>query len=214
MDRKHSKGLRNKCVIAAGAAVVLFFQTMVSGVIYTSFGTSVGKSFGSPEEKNVTVTTQIYVPFHGSITDLDISLDLTHTSFCDLYIVIESPSGTSAVISYYTVYNFVKGKQCAGWITLDNESFIKVDVAQNLSIGSFLPTGLQPISTFYGLQSFGMWKIKVSDRIYYDTGTLDGIRFDMAIEPEIPAAAVWIPEPTTGIFSIVSLIILFKTKLR
>ncbi len=215
MDRKHSKGLRNKCIIAmVAAAVGCIFQAVAFGVIYTSFGTSVGQSFGDPNEKNIRVDTQLYIPIHGTITDLDISLDLKHTSFCDLVITIESPTGVSATISIYDEDTFVKGKQSFGWITLDNESAIKIDFAQNLSVGSFLPTGLKPISRFYGRQSFGMWKIKIYDQVYYDTGMLDGIRFDMAIEPDVAVAAVWIPEPATLIFSIGSLIILFKTKPR
>jgi subtilisin-like proprotein convertase family protein len=212
MDKKHSKGLRSRYIIAAGMAVMLLCQTMVSGVIYTSFGTSVKASFGSPDEKGVTIISQLYIPFRGTITDLDISLDLKHTSFCDLVITIESPTGVSATISIYAEDTFVKGKQCFGWITLDNESTIKIDFAQNLSVGSFLPTGLKPISRFYGRQSFGMWKIKICDQIYYDTGTLDGIRFDMAIEPDIPVAALAIPEPVTGIFSIGGLFILFRNR--
>ncbi|HAL44891.1 MAG TPA: hypothetical protein DCP47_03095 [Phycisphaerales bacterium] len=209
MDVNHSKGMK-KSIFAIGGMAILLFQSLAFGLIYTSFGTSVGKSFGLPEEKNVKIETQLYVPVSGKIRDLNISLDLKHTSFCDLSISIKSPNGTSAMISLYDVTNFVKDKQSFGWITLDNESTIKIDTAFNLSVGSFLPTGPNPISKFYSQQCLGMWKITVCDLVYYDTGTLDGIRFDMAIDPTISALSI--PEPSTLIFSITSLIIFFKTK--
>ena len=201
MDIKHSKGMLNRVILAGGLSL-LILQSVAFGLIYTSFGTSVGKSFGSPEEKNISIVTQLYIPVNGTIKDLDISLDLKHTSFCDLSIIIESPSGVSAAISFYNEYNFVKNKECLGWITLDNESTVTIDLAQNLSVGSFKPTGLQSLSTLYSQSSFGMWKIKVCDLRYYDTGTLDAIQFDMVIDPQLPISVLSIPEPSTLIFSI------------
>jgi subtilisin-like proprotein convertase family protein len=211
MDKKHSKGLRREC-IAAAAGIVLLFQTYTFGVFYASCGTSLNASFGLPEQKGVVITTLLYVPFRGILTDLDLALDLNHTSFCDLIIRIESPAGISATISIYDEDTFVKGKQSFGWLTLDNESTIKIDSAPNLSIGSFQPTGYDSLSIFYGRQSFGMWKISICDQIYYDTGTLNGVRFDVGIEPQTTITALSIPEPTTCVFSIISSIILFKTK--
>jgi subtilisin-like proprotein convertase family protein len=209
MDKNHSKGLRRNCITAA-ATVVLFFQTFCSAVIYASFGTSVNASFGLPEQKGVVVTTQLYIPFRGTIRDLDVSLDLKHTSFCDLIIKIESPGGVCAIISIYDEDTFIKGKQALGWFTLDNESTISIDSVQNICTGSFFPSGYSPLSTFYGRQSFGMWKVSICDQIYYDTGRLDGVRFDIAIEPELAVAAFSIPEPLSIFFSIIGSIILLS----
>lgn len=214
MDKNHSKGLRRSCIIAAATAIVYICQAEVFGVIYASFGTSVNASFGLPEQKGVVVTVPLYIPVRGIITDLDISLDLRHTSFCDLIVKIESPFGISAVISIYDEDTFIRGKQALGWFTLDNESPIKIDSVQNIIAGSFFPTGYAPLSAFYGRQSFGMWKISICDQIYYDTGTLNGVRFDMAINPEQPMPALSIPEPASAVFSIVCSIILFRSSHR
>lgn len=92
MDEKHSKGLLR--VAPAIGAVLLLFQASAFAVLNTSYGTGVCKSFGPPEQKDVWIDTQIFIPVEGKITNLDLALDLIHTSFCDLFIVIDSPQGT------------------------------------------------------------------------------------------------------------------------
>jgi subtilisin-like proprotein convertase family protein len=209
MDGNHSKGLRKS--IAAGGLAILFLQTFAFGVIYSSFGSAVGKSFGSAIQNDVVVETQLYVPISGIIKDFNLSLNLQHTSFCDLSIVIQSPSGKSVTVSNYDKYTF-KNKQVNGWITLDNESLLTIDQVLNLSIGSFKPTGSKPLSAFYNAESSGMWKIKICDHIYEDTGTWYGVRFDLAIEPQVRQTVLSIPEPSTLIISIGGLIFLLKKR--
>ncbi|MEN6383743.1 MAG: proprotein convertase P-domain-containing protein [Phycisphaerales bacterium] len=201
-----------KSIIAGLALAILTLQSFAFGVIYCSFGSTVGKPLGSGEQIDVVVETQLFVPLKGTIKDFDLSLDIKHTSFCDLSIVIQSPSGKTITVSQYDHYNFILNKQALGWLTLDNESTVTIDQAPNICIGSFKPSGSKPLSTFYSTQSYGLWKIRICDHIYSDTGIWDGIRFDLGIEPQMQQAVLNIPEPSTLIISIVSLIIFAKKR--
>ncbi len=204
------KGMLYKKIFICTVAS-LIFPNLTYGCLYKSFEASVNKSFGSGNQKNVSIITQINIPTVGKIKDFDISLDLNHTSFCDLAISIQSPCGTSATISYYDQYTFIANKQCSGWLTVDNESDNVISQLGNvLTNSSFKPDGKKPISVFYSLSATGLWKITITDLRYGDTGALNRIRFDMIIDA--PMATLSIPEPSTLIFSIAVLIKLFKTK--
>lgn len=207
MDCNYSKGLLYK--IAAPLLGLFFFQTAALGVIYSSFGLRVAQSFGIPEEKGVKIAADIFVPIQGTIIDIDLSLDLKHTSFCDLSIAIDSPTGLSSYISFYDEDNFIKGKKCSGWVTLDNESVVDTSNVQNLTLGSFKPNSLQPLSSFYGLPGFGVWTIRICDLIFHDTGTWDAVRLDIIIDP---ATSIHIPEPSAIFLAAAGLLYFFKTR--
>lgn len=210
MDEKHSNGLRK---FTTAVVASLIFSQIAFAVLHTSFGIGVGRSFGSENSNNTWVNTEIFVPAQGKLLNLDIALDLNHTSFCDLTIVVQSPKGTTAVVSQYDVYNFKKGKVSLGWILLDNESSFSISSYDQLSIGPYKPTGLQPLSVFYGQQSSGLWKINICDTIFYDTGTLDGLRLDMVIDTTSAVTQNQIiPEPSAFLFAAQGLLFFFRLR--
>ncbi|HBG26756.1 MAG: hypothetical protein A2Y10_00830 [Planctomycetes bacterium GWF2_41_51] len=194
MDYNHSKRLLNRIIIAALVIVIFLWETAAFGAIYSSFGSSVNKSFGPPEQKEVWIETSVFIPISGKIIDLNLALDLNHTSFCDLVIMIESPSGISPTISGYDEYDFIPAKNCRGWVTLDEQSRVTVNSAKSLSNNSYKPNAIEPLSSLNGRDAYGLWTIKICDAIYYDTGILKNIRIDLITAPETFAI---IPEPAS-----------------
>lgn len=188
----HSKRL---CALFAGVLFVVISQMTVFGADYFSFGKGVNQSFGPEDAKDRWVSASIFVPVSGTIQNLDITLNLQHTSFCDLEIYIDSPSGTSAWINYYDKDNFKPARNCDGWITFDQECLFDIDKV-SLSLGIFKPNGPDSLDMFYGQKSSGIWKVRIQDIRFYDTGILKDARLDMLIDPE-PLNPLFVPEPTT-----------------
>ena len=189
----HSKRL---CALFAGGVFVVISQMSAFGANYFSFGKSVNQSFGPADTKDSWVSTSIFVPVSGTIQNIDLALNLQHTSFCDLWIYIDSPSGTTACINSYDKNNFVAHRNINGWIVFDEESLFGIDNTSQFNMGPFRSNGPDSLSKFYGEQSYGTWQVRIQDVRYNDTGILKDVRFDMLIDPE-PLNPLFVPEPAT-----------------
>jgi subtilisin-like proprotein convertase family protein len=187
----HSKRL---CALFAGVVFVVISQMSAFGATYFSFGKSVNQSWGQDYEKNW-VCTSIFVPVSGTIQNIDLALNLQHTSFCDLWIYIDSPSGTTACINSYDEDNFVAHRNINGWIVFDEESLFDIDNTSQFNMGLFKSNGPDSLSMFYGEQSYGTWQVRIQDVRYNDTGALKDVRFDMLIDSK-PLIPLVIPEPS------------------
>ena len=202
----HSKRL---CALFASGIFVVISQMSAFGADYFSFGKGVNQSFG-PDYIKGWVCTSIFVPVSGTIQNIDLALNLQHTSFCDLCIYIDSPSGTTACINSYDRYTFKAGRNIDGWIVFDEESPFGIDQAQSLDMGLFKPND-DSLSMFYGEQSYGTWQVRIQDTIYYNTGTLKDVRLDLCIDPE-PLDPLFVPEPTTLLLAAAGAAFLLRIK--
>ncbi|MGD0785583.1 MAG: proprotein convertase P-domain-containing protein [Sedimentisphaerales bacterium] len=196
-------------MFASGVFVVIS-QMSAFGANYFSFGKGVNQSWGQDYEKNW-VWTSIFVPVSGTIQNIDLALNLQHTSFDDLQIYIDSPSGTTACINSYDRYNFKKDRNINGWIVFDEESPFGIDQAQSLNMGLFKSNGPDSLSMFYGEQSYGTWQVRIQDTIYYNTGTLKDVRFDMLIDSKSSTTLV-VPEPSSILLAIAGAAFLLRIK--
>jgi subtilisin-like proprotein convertase family protein len=124
------------------------------------------------------------VPVSGKILNLDLALNINHTSFCDLVIYLDNPAGQSACINLYDVYTFVPNRAINGWIILDEESVFGIDQTSDFFLTLFKPNGDDRLSVFYNQQSGGIWRVRIQDAIYSHTGTIKDVRMDMLINPE------------------------------
>jgi subtilisin-like proprotein convertase family protein len=188
----HSKRL---CALFASGIFVVISQMAAFGADYFSFGKSVNQSFGPDYEKNHWVSASIFVPVSGTVQNIDLALDLQHTSFCDLWIYIDSPSGTTACINSYDRTNFKAGRNINGWIVFDEESLFDIDNTSQSNMGLFRPNGPDSLRMFYGEQSYGTWQVRIQDTIYNDTGILKDAGLDILIGPE-PLTSLVTPEPS------------------
>lgn len=177
--------------IAAGAVLCIFQYSALAG--YYSFGRTLNKSFGDPNKKDITLTEDIFVPVSGKIGDVDLALNIEHTSICDLQIYLTSPAGTAACINSYNVYTFKPHKANFYRTIFDAESLFSVDNGKPPFTGLYRPNGPDSLTAFYGQQCYGAWQVKVIDWIYADTGIFKGARLDFNISSEILS----LPEPAT-----------------
>lgn len=175
---------RTLCLWAAAGVIICIFQYSAPAEYYRSFGRSINKSFGDPNEKNNEVVENIFVPIAGKVLDIDLALNIEHTSICDLQIYLKSPAGTEVCINSYDVDTFVKNKENFYWTIFDAESPLGIDSGKPPFCGLFRPNGPDSLTAFYGQQSSGTWQVRVKDCIYADTGTFKGVRLDFHINPE------------------------------
>ncbi len=177
-------------LITIGALFNIFQHSASAN--YYSFGRTVNKSFGDPNDKNITVIEDIIVPVSGIVRDIDLAINIAHTSICDLQVYLISPAGTEACINSYNVRTFKPGKINFYWTIFDAESPIGIDSGKAPYTGLFRPNGPDSLTAFYGQQSYGTWKVAVTDWIYGDTGTFKGVRLDFNI-----SKISLVPEPST-----------------
>lgn len=126
----------------------------------------------------------IDIPSHLIITDLDITIDVTHTNIFDLTICLQSPSGTTVrLIAYDAHTEFFKGANYAN-TTFDDEASTFIKDGSAPFAGSYRP--VDALSAFDGEDACGLWRLSILDNYKYDTGRFKGLTLDITV-----------PEPAT-----------------
>ena len=108
---------------------------------------------------------------HILITDLDIAVTLTHESFFDLEIVLQSPAGTIITLNPHSNKAFIitDGND---WQTpvggtnrflFDDEAEIPIDRAVEPWDQPFKPYDKLTLSAFDGQDAFGQWQLRILD---------------------------------------------------
>ncbi len=112
-------------------------------------------------------TSTINVTDAGSITDLNVFVNISHSFVGDLHITLEH-AGTSVVL-------FDQHGGSNDWlrqVTLDDEASTSIDAASApYDYGTYQPSG-DLLSSFDGLELTGDWTLTVSDLLVYDNGRL------------------------------------------
>ena len=106
--------------------------------------------------------------FAGNVTDLDVTLNITHTYDRDLSAFLTSPTGTRVELFSRvdgSGNNFVD-------TVLDDEAGIGIEAGNAPFTGSFRPEG--PLSAFDFEDPNGTWTLEISDSAGGDRGTLNG----------------------------------------
>lgn len=193
---------RKMCVWGGWCITILIWQMTAFGAEYFSFGKSVNEPLGTDNGLNSKgqVCTEIFVPVSGTICDIDIALNIEHTSFCNLQILVGSPDlgGDTTLINYYDLNTFEPHRQIPGWMVLDEESIFDIDQPWEPYMGLFKPNVQGKLSSFYGQQSCGMWQIQIYDLVYWDIGIVKDVRLDMLIDTRDKLSTpLLIPEPAT-----------------
>ena len=126
----------------------------------------------------------------GSIQDVNVSLDITHTWVGDLVVELASPSGTTVVLVNRpgSASNETCGSSSHNIITLldDESGGGSVENADPPTGSSYTPE--QPLSAFDGQNLAGEWVLRVYDHSSLDTGTLNA--WSLIIETTYAPAAV------------------------
>jgi len=129
----------------------------------------------------------IEVPDHLIITDLDVSVSLTHTNVFDLRLIVTSPAGTSVVLNSYDPFTEYFSGADYRQTVFDDEAEIAIADATPPFTGRFRVDANEALAVFDGEDAFGAWRLQIYDAHYCDTGSLDA--FGLTITTPEPATA-------------------------
>jgi len=124
----------------------------------------------------------IEIPDHFTIYDLDVSINLTHSQAFDLQIFLISPSRKSVCLNMYNLDRYFEGEDYI-YTIFDDEADIPIEMGEPPFTGRFKP--MEPLSVFDGEDTYGLWRLRIYDAYYADTGSLNNFKIVIAavIEP-------------------------------
>ena len=185
MDSRHS--IKR---IAAVVTLVIALSNPVSAVIYTfgeQFNLTIpedtAQSRGWMSDAVINVTEHIF------ISDIDIEINITHTSAFDLQLFLQNPAGTSVILNYYTIDEFFEGADYIRTI-FDDEADISISLGEAPFTGRFRPKNPYLLSAFDDEDVYGSWRLQICDMWDYNTGTLDSFELIITTHTPEPATAI------------------------
>ena len=126
----------------------------------------------------------IVVPDHVIVADLDVTVDITHTSVFDLQLRLVGPSGDTCWLNFYNPFEFFPGQDYAATV-FDDEAPVPIQQAVPPFAGRFTPR--TPLAVFDGCDASGRWRLQVNDTMYADSGLLNSFGLTItATTPEPP----------------------------
>lgn len=120
-----------------------------------------------PDNNSTGVSSQLSVVENKSITDVNVTVNITHPWIGDLTLTLTSPSGTSIVLVSGRTDN---GDNYTNTI-FDSDASTTLTTASAPYTGVFLPEG--DLARLKGEESFGDWTLKVVDGGPADVGQID-----------------------------------------
>ena len=182
------------------ALIVFAILLLVGGYCHNVFASTIRTYCGSfdlpiPAEPGSTKgfmdNAVIEVPDHFSILDIDVAVNITHTSVWDLQLFLRSPIGTECCLNMYNIDEKFTGENYTGTI-FDDEAEISIEEGTAPFTGRFRSRGLDgsyKLQSVYGQDTYGTWQLRIYDAFYDHTGTLDSCEL-----------IITVPEPATVIF--------------
>ncbi|MES0885399.1 DUF5801 repeats-in-toxin domain-containing protein, partial [Roseibium sp. SCP14] len=131
------------------------------------------------------ITSTIEVPVGGTIADVNVSIDLTHTWMADLEITLIAPDGTSV----FLIADEGGFQNPDGVITFDDEAAQSFSAANAPFTGTWRPTE-EELSKLDGLDQAGTWTLKIVDDQFADTGLLRSWSLDIETGAQAKVNAV------------------------
>ena len=116
---------------------------------------------------NTTITSELEILDEGSVADLNVELDITHTFDADLDVFLIAPDGTR--VELFTDVGG-SGENFTGTI-LDADADVIIANGGAPFTGSFQPEG--DLTAVEGMSITGIWTLEITDDAGGDTGTLD-----------------------------------------
>ena len=121
----------------------------------------------------------INIPTTSLITDISVTVNITHTWNSDLILSLISPNGTEVILSDRNGGN---GDNYVDTI-FTSEASTSITDGNSPFTGEFLPE--EDLSTLIGTFSGGDWQLKVSDNAGQDTGTIDNWTLEICGSPQL-----------------------------
>ena len=145
---------------------------------------------------NATSISQLVVANAGTISDVNVTLNITHTYDGDLQIDLVAPNTVRVPLSSR---NGSSENNYTGTV-FDDQAATSITAGAPPYTGSFRPQS--PLSVLNGISAAGTWRLEVADMANADTGTLDSWTLTLttadpftcstcsvSTPPEVPALA-------------------------
>ncbi len=159
-----------------------------------------------------TISSNLEIMSGGSISELKVSIDISHSYVGDLSVTITSPSGTVALLmeepgdggceedDLLVTFDDAAANDAA---TLDSTC----DAGSPAISGTF--QSIDPLSVFNGEDPMGTWILEVSDGAFFDGGQLNAWSIDfcaaqgaVSVNELAPDAFMISPNPTSDLVNI------------
>jgi gliding motility-associated-like protein len=131
-----------------------------------------------PDNNPLGISSVINVPTTSLITDVSVTVNITHTWNSDLILTLVSPGGTEIVLSDRN------GGDGDNYVDTVFNTTATTDIANGTSpfTGEFIPD--EDISILLGTFSGGDWQLNVSDNAGQDLGTIDSWTLEICGSPQ------------------------------
>lgn len=138
----------------------------------------------------------LFVPYHLTIADIDVHLQITHSAVCDLMIYLDSPWGQTVQLKDDELMSelWPPGTQTPNMFgtIFDDEADFRQYQGQPPYRSRFQPALGQSLSRLDGHDAYGNWTLRIGDIAEADIGTLDYLALDFEL--------IYTPEPTSLLF--------------
>ena len=124
-----------------------------------------------PDNNATGVTSTINILDDFSITDVNVSIDISHPWIRDLQLYLKAPNGTEVLIYDRSCSGGTVGRVNINAVFDDDASATVCDPANPAVSGTSKPDNF--LSAFNNLSSFGDWTLKVVDNAAVDVGVLN-----------------------------------------
>ena len=132
---------------------------------------------------NNTITSTISIPDSGTLLDVDLSLDITHTWDADLTATLTGPDG-----QVITLFDRIGGSGDNFTDTVfDDDAGASINTGTAPFTGTFSPQG--SLATFNGESVTGDWVLSITDSAGGDQGSLNNWALSVVVETEDLVAA-------------------------
>lgn len=132
-----------------------------------------------PDASGAGINSVINVGTTSLITDVNVTVDLSHTWDSDMIITLTSPAGISVILSNR---NGGSGDNYTNTV-FDQEAATSITAGTAPFTGSFQPE--EDMSVLYGEFSGGDWTLNVSDNASFDTGTINSWSIEICGVPQL-----------------------------
>ena len=142
--------------------------TIPVGSVLTDASTDVPKSI--PDNSNAGVNSTVTLAGGGTITDVDVLVNVTHTWIGDVRVTLRHPDATAVTLADQPGGQNNSGDNFTNTV-FDDEANTAINVGAPPYTGRFRPTA--SLSALDGKPVAGTWTLNVADLASQDTGTLN-----------------------------------------
>ncbi|MGB0383566.1 MAG: DUF7507 domain-containing protein [Ardenticatenaceae bacterium] len=123
-------------------------------------------------------TTDLIVPYASVISDINLTLELTHDSLSDLEVTLNAPNGLSTTLLGSLSWSQFDNVN----IGLDDEAVLPAGAAEVWEGVIYQPSPGGRLSTFDGANPQGTWSLTFTDE-NDNSGTLSDLEFELCYQP-------------------------------